>query len=275
MEPVWNVMLNRRGALAGLAVAAAALAGCSSGAGDESPASGDGAIQTLEEGRLTLISDYGYPALASLVDGKPQGFEIDLVDAVCDKLGLEPNWLPMQKFDTIIPTIEQGGKADMASASITITDERAEHVAFSDPYMDSNQAVVVRAEEADGITAEDLDVPDAKIAVQAGTTGEAWARENLPQAEVVPLDDAIGCLTGLQTGLYRAAVADLPAMAYLVRVSYTDLAVGIEVPTGEQYGWAVRKDNTGLLDAVNGALADLKDDGTVDALMRQWFGSEL
>lgn len=275
MEPVWNVVLNRRGALAGLAAAAAALAGCSPSTGDASADAGDGAIETIEEGRLALISDYGYPALASLVDGEPQGFEIDLVGAVCDKLGLEPNWLPMQKFDTIIPTIEQGGKADMASASITITDERAERVAFSDPYMDSNQAVVVRAEEAEGVSTDTLDVADAKIAVQAGTTGESWARENLPQAEVVPLDDAIGCLTGLQTGLYRAVVADLPAMAYLVRVSYTDLAVGIEVPTGEQYGWAVNKANTGLLTAVNKALAELQDDGTVDELTQQWFGQEL
>lgn len=267
-------MIDRRTAVLGmLAVPStiAGLAGCSSGPSGAATA-GDGSYALVESGKLTLLSDYGYPALASLVDGEPEGFEIDLVGAVCEKLGLEPNWLPMQKFDTIIPSIEQGGRADMASASITITDERAEQVDFSDPYMDSNQAVVVHADAAADVTVESLDVEGNQVAVQSGTTGESWARENLPHTTVVPLDDAIGCLTGLQTGLYDAAVADLPAMTHLVQVSYTDLAVGIEVPTGEQYGWAVSKDNPGLTSAVNDALAALRDDGTFDELMTRWFG---
>lgn len=268
-----TLTMSRRSAILGmLAVCAAGpvLSGCSSN--ESSSESGDDSYTLVEEGKLTLLSDYGYPALASMVDGKPEGFEIDLVGTVCDRLGLEPNWLPMQKFDTIIPTIEQGGRADMASASITITDERAERVDFSDPYMDSNQAVVVPASEADSVTTDSLNVAGNQVAVQAGTTGESWATENLPDVTIVPLDDAISCLTGLQTGLYQAAVADLPAMVYLINTSYTDLAVGIEVPTGEQYGWALNKNNKGLTAAVNEALAALKDEGTVDELMEKWLG---
>ena len=268
-------IMSRRSVMLGmLAVCAtgSALAGCSN---NQSSASGDESYTLVEEGKLTLLSDYGYPALASIVDGQPEGFEIDLVGAVCDRLGLEPNWLPMQKFDTIIPTIEQGGRANMASASITITDERAERVDFSDPYMDSNQAVVVPASDADSVTVDSLNVAGTQVAVQSGTTGDAWAKENLPNATVVPLDDAISCLTGLQTGLYQAAVADLPAMVYLINTSYTDLAVGIEVPTGEQYGWAINKDNTGLTAAVNTALAALIEEGTVDELMEKWLGETI
>ena len=267
--------MSRRSAIlgmfAGMCAVAPALTGCSSN--DASSSSGDS--YTVEEGKLTLLSDYGYPALASMVDGEPEGFEIDLVGAVCERLGLEPNWLPMQKFDTIIPSIEQGGKADMASASITITDERAERVDFSDPYMDSNQAVVVPAAEAGSVTTESLNVAGTRVAVQAGTTGESWVTENLPDATVVPLDDAISCLTGLQTGLYQAVVADLPAMVYLINTSYTDLAIGIEVPTGEQYGWALNKNNTGLTAAVNEALAALIEEGTVDELMEKWLGEAI
>lgn len=64
-------------------------------------------------------------------------------------------------------------------------------------------------------------------------------------------------------------------MVYLINTSYTDLAVGIEVPTGEQYGWAINKDNTGLTAAVNTALAALIEEGTVDELMEKWLGETI
>ena len=87
--------------------------------------------------------------------GKQMGFDVDLYYAICDKLGLEPNILPTVQFDTIVPTIRQGGKADVSLGAITITDDRLDEVNMSDPYMDSNQAIVVPASAGD-ITAEDL-----------------------------------------------------------------------------------------------------------------------
>ena len=206
--------------------------------------------------------------------GEPQGFEVDLIYAVADKLGLECEYLPAMKFDTIVPLIEQGGKADVGVSNITITDARAEQVDFTEPYLDSNQGLVTRS-DATAVTEEALNVEGTKVAVQAGTTGASWVEENLPNAEVVALDDPVVAVTGVQTGLYAAAVADLPVMQYLCSNSFTDCQVAIEIPTGEQYGIAVSKDNPGLTEAIDGAIDELRADGTIAELEQKWFGAEL
>lgn len=162
------------------------------------------------------------------------GFEVDLMDAVAAKMGLTCEYLPAMKFDSIIPLIKQGGKADCGVSNFTITDERKQEIDFTDPYIDSNQGVVVKA-DSDKTTAEALNADGVKIACQSGTTGEAWAQENLPKATIVSLDDPVQAVTGVSTGIYDAASADLPVMKYLCSNSFTDCQVAIEIPTGEQY----------------------------------------
>ena len=110
------------------------------------------------------------------------------------------------------------------------------------------------------------------VAVQAATTGEAWARENMPNATIVPLASVTVCMTGVSTGQYQAFCADLPVISYQCAVSFTDCTVCLEIPTGEQYGIVVSKDNPGLTAAINQALANMTADGTMDALKTQWFG---
>ena len=266
----------------GLAVACAlavAISGCSGGGQQTTPSDqdADAAAYTLvEDGKIIVASDLANAPL-DFVDestGEAQGFEVDLINAVADKLGLECEVLPAMKFDTIVPLIEQGGRADVGVSNITITDSRLEQVDFTDSYMDSNQGLVTRS-DATAVTEEALNVEGTKIAVQAGTTGASWAEENLPNVEIVALDDPVVAVTGVQTGLYAAAVADLPVMTYLCSNSFTDCQVAIEIPTGEQYGIAVSKDNPGLTEAINGALAELKDEGVIDELEVKWFGADL
>ena len=267
----------------GLAVACAlavTIAGCSGGGQTSTPSTTDDATEAsytlVEDGTITVASDLANAPL-DFVDektGEAQGFEIDLINAVADKLGVECEVLPAMKFDTIVPLIEQGGKADVGVSNITITDARMEQVDFTDSYMDSNQGLVTLAADAD-VTEDELNVEGTKIAVQAGTTGASWAEENLPNAEIVALDDPVVAVTGVQTGLYAAAVADLPVMTYLCSNSFTDCAVAIEIPTGEQYGIAVNKDNPGLTEAINGALAELEEEGYISELEVKWLGAEL
>ena len=230
----------------------------------------------VKEGTLTGVSDMAYPPLESIPEGstKPEGFEIDLMDAVAGKLGLTMEWLPATKFDTIVPLIKQGGKADVGVSAFTITDERKQQIYFTDSYLDSNQGLVTKADAA-ADTQEALNASGTKVACQSGTTGETWIRENLPNAECVPLDDAIQAMTGVQTGLYAACVADLPVVTYLCNKSYTDCKVALQIPTGEQYGIVVSKDNKKLTADINSALADLKDDGTIASLEEKWFGEAL
>ena len=267
------------GGLAFAGALAVTIAGCSGGGQTSTPAddSADAAAYTLvEDGKIIVASDLANAPL-DFVDektGEAQGFEIDLINAVADKLGLECEVLPAMKFDTIVPLIEQGGKADVGVSNITITDARMEQVDFTDSYMDSNQGLVTRA-DAVAVTEEALNVEGTKVAVQAGTTGASWAEENLPNAEIVALDDPVVAITGVQAGLYSAAVADLPVMTYLCSNSFTDCQVAIEIPTGEQYGIAVNKDNPGLTEAINGALAELEEEGYISELEVKWLGAEL
>ena len=229
----------------------------------------------VNEGKLTCISNLYFPPFESMDEktGEPVGFDIDMSKSLAEHLGLEVNWLPSQAFDSLVPTIKAGGTADVAIAGMTITDARKAEVDMSDPYVDSNQSCVTKVGSED--TMETLNDAAKKIAVQAGTTGADWAAENLPNATIVPLDDIISAMTGVQTGSYAALVTDLPVASYQIKNSFTDLQIIEEIPTGEQYGIAVSKDNSGLTAAINAALAEMESDGTRAAIETEWFGAEL
>ena len=253
--------------------ACVALAGC--GSSDGGDTSADEASYTLvEDGKLTVAFSNGFPPLEfSESDGAtPQGFDIDLINAVAEKMGLECNLLPSQKFDTLVPTVKAGGKADACISAVTINDKRKQEIDFSDPYLNSNLSILALA-TSDFAAVEDFDKPDVKIACSAGTTGAGWAQENLTQATVLPLDDYVSCFTGCEAGLYEGVVADLPVASYLCTNSYKDLKVCVDVPTGEQYGIGVSKDNPNLTKAINKALAALEEDGSMDDMKIKWFGT--
>ena len=278
-------LLTRRDFLA-CAIAAmgtTALAGCgsaSSSTGSSTSTATTSASQDtytlVKDGQLTIASDLANPPLdyTDTSANEPAGFEVELMQAIGEKLGLTSVYLSPVKFDTIIPTIKQGGTADVGVSNFTITDERKEEIDFTDPYLDSNQGLVT-TKAATKTTQDDLDSTDAKVAVQAGTTGESWVQENLPNATCVSLDDPVVALTGVQSGLYDAAVADLPVVKYLVNNSFTDCQISIEIPTGEQYGIVVSKGNPALTSAINDALAQLDQDGTLKDLKTKWFGTDL
>lgn len=258
----------------------AALAGCSGGGRTSTTSTTDDAnaagYTLVEDGKLVVASDLANPPFDFVNEStaEAQGFEVDLMDALAERLGLTCEYLPAMKFDSIIPLIKQGGKADVGVSNFTITDNRKQEIDFTDPYVDSNQGLVTRV-GSDKTDEDALNDASVTIAVQSGTTGASWVEENLPQAQIVSLDDPVAAVTGVSTGLYDAAVADLPVMQYLCTNSFTDCQVSLEIPTGEQYGIVVSKDNPGLTSALNDALADLEADGTISALEVKWFGAEL
>lgn len=261
-----NKTLDRRNFILGLGAAAGAamLAGCGGNSGAGAAASTDSAnaasYTLVQDGKIIVASDLANPPFDYMDGTTAVGFEVDLMDAVAAKMGLTCEYLPAMKFDSIIPLIKQGGKADCGVSNFTITDERKQEIDFTD---------------SDKTAAEALNADGVKIACQSGTTGETWAQENLPKATIVSLDDPVQAVTGVSTGIYDAAAADLPVMKYLCSNSFTDCQVAIEVPTGEQYGIVVSKSNAGLTSAINEALAALKDDGTIESLEVKWFGSAM
>lgn len=248
------------------ALACCAIVGCSSTAA----ASDDYTL--VEDGKLTVASDLATPPFEYADEsGNPQGFTYELMGMVADELGLTLNYLPAQKFDSIIPMVKQGVKTDVGACNITITDERSEKVDFTDSYMDSNQGVATVAGSGyDSVEA--LNAAGVRIAVQAGTTSEEWAIENVPNATTVNFDDWTAAFTAVMSGQCQGVVCDLPVEQWMVSNSFTSMQIIEEVPTGEQFGIAVSKDNPGLTEAINEALATIRADGRYDALYEQWFG---
>ena len=275
--------MNRREFLAafGTVAAGAVLAGCGNSNDTSTDSSSDAksdekkGMTLIEDGKLTVVAELGFAPFEYMDEktGEPVGFDVDVINAIAEKMGLTASYLPNQKFDTLVPIIKQGGKADVSIAAVTITDERMESVDFSEPYLDSNQAIVVAKGSSE--TEETLNDASKQVVCQGGTTGDEWIGENLPDAVRVPVDDVTAALTGVQTGLYQAMVVDLPVASYMLSQSFSDLEIVKEIPTGEQYGIAVSKDNTELTQAVNKALEDMKSDGTMKEIETKWFGSEI
>ena len=173
------------------------------------------------------------------------------------------------KFDTIAPLVAAGGKADIGASSITITEARKKEIDFTDPYLDSNQSIVVM-KDSGYKTASDLE--GKKVGAQSGTTGYDWAVENIDGAEVVPFDEMTAVFAALQAGKIDGIAVDLPVAQYYVKDAYTDAEVVQEIPTGEQYGIVVSQDNPELTKALNEALKAIKENGNYDAVYQKWFG---
>ncbi len=256
-------------------VAAVALSGCSSQPAASSSASADSSAQETTEavlvndGKLTVAASLDFPPFENLEGEEAVGFEVDLMKALAEQMGLEAEYLPSTKFDTIIPLISAGGKADVGVSGFTVTEDRKKEIDFTDVLIDSNQGVVVMP--GSGFTNVD-DLAGKTIATQSGTTGYDWAVENIPDANVVPYDEMTAVFAALQGSQADAIVADLPVVQYYVKTAYTDMEIMAEIPTGEQYAIVVSKDNPGLTAQLNEALAALKANGTYDEIYNKWFG---
>ena len=111
--------------------------------------------------------------------------------------------------------------------------------------------------------------PRARRSVVHPSTAEAFAKENFPNAELVPFKNATDCFAAVQSSQANALVTNRSVAAQLVATSFSN-EYTIVILTGEEYAIAVNKDNTALLDALNDSIAKLTEDGTVDELMTKY-----
>jgi polar amino acid transport system substrate-binding protein len=268
---------------AALVFAVLAVAGCSSTpptTGTTTPATTTPAVKTVKEGTLLVGSDTAFPPFETMNGTIAEGFDVDLAAAIAKEMGLKSEFLS-QKFDTLIPQLKAGGKFDVIMSGMTITDERKKEVDFSTPYIDSNQSIAVLKGKGftkipTGDTAAIQKAMTGKIiGVQSGTTGEAWAKENLKGAkQVTPFDDTLAAFAALQAGKVDAVVNDLPVSAYIVKDPARNAELIAEVPTGEQYGIAIAKTTPDLTKAIDEALAKVKASGEYNQIYKKWFGVE-
>ncbi|QQT70851.1 transporter substrate-binding domain-containing protein [Brevibacterium casei] len=264
--------MKRRLTMAAVAAGALfALSACGGGgSGSEPAATGEGGVPLVKEGKLTTCTHLSYQPFQFEKDGKVVGFDVDVVDAVAKKLGVEQEIINTS-FETITSGAEfNQNKCDVAAAAITITDERAGVIDFSEPYFAANQAILTKEDNA----AKDAAALNGKkIAAQAGTTGLDYATENFKDSEVVTYEDLPLSLEALKTGQVDAVIND-NGVLYDYAANNDGFTVGFDIDTGESYGIAMKKGNAEMKKVVDETITELRDSGEYDKIYKKWFGTE-
>ena len=270
-------------AAAGLSVAALALTACggssssvassvaSSAAASTSASTSAsaGELTTVMAGKLTMATNATFPPYEMTPDsGDIEGIDVDTAKAIAEKLGLELQVDDME-FDAALLSVQQG-KADIAMAGITVTDERKAVMAFSDSYATGIQSIIVP--EGSDIASPD-DLAGKKIGTQRGTTGYIYCTDDFGEDSVVAYDNGLTAVQALNNGQVDAVVIDnAPAKEYVA--ANPGLKVLETSYAEEDYAIGMNKDNTALVEAVNAALEELKADGTLQSIVDKYITAD-
>jgi polar amino acid transport system substrate-binding protein len=254
-----------------IAVALLTFSACGSddsSSGDSETSGGESsALPVVSEGALTVCSDIPYPPFEVEDGGEYTGFDIDLMREIASGLDLE-----LEVQDTGFDALQSGltlnsNQCDVAASAMTITEEREENLDFTDAYYDSEQSLLV-AEDSDIASIDDLS--GRKVGVQQGTTGKNYTEENAPSdTEVVSFPSDGEMFQAIKAGQVDALLQDLPVNIEHERSG--GFMVVEQYETGEQYGFAVKQDNTEVLDAINEQLAELRDSGRYQEIYDEYF----
>ena len=231
------------------------------------------AFQTLETGVLTVGSDIPFPPFEDFDNsGNVVGFDAALIDEMANRLGLTVEWVDTD-FDTIFTQLALG-QFDVVASATTITPERSQQVDFTTPYYKAQQSLTINENETPNIVSvDDLRERDS-VAVQTGTTGADWALENLAPRGVVVREfpAAPDTYNALEAGQVTGVIFDEPS-AVEESANRPGLKVVQAIDTNEDYGFGVDPNAEGLLDALNGALTAMIDDGTYQTIYDEWFAA--
>ena len=238
--------------------------------------------KTITDGVLTIAT--GEPAFPPyVVDNDPtnkQGFEAAVGWAVAAEMGFDDASVTWVRT-TFDEAIQPGAKNfDFNLQQYSISPERQATITFSDPYYQSNQAIVgLIGSAAEGAaTLEDL--KDVKFGVQAGTTSLQFIADVIqPNEEAFVYDDNVGAKAALEANQIDAIVVDLPTAFYISAVEIEGSLVTGQFPasaggTTDEFGLVFEKDNP-LVDCVNEALSALKASGELDTITEQWMATEM
>lgn len=252
-------------------IATGALAGCGGSKDAAADANQDAAADAQQPaettgGTLRMGTNATFPPYESVDDNNNVvGIDADIAAAVAEKLGMQLEITNME-FDSLIPALN-ADQIDIIFAGMTITEERKESVDFSDSYATGIQSIIV-PENSDIASPDDL--AGKKVGVQTGTTGDIYCTDDLGEECVQRFENGVVATQALVNGQIDAVVIDNePAKAYVaanegLKIVETAYAV-------EDYAAAINKGNTELLDKVNGALKELKDEGKLDEIIKTYI----
>jgi len=200
------------------------------------------------------------------------GFDIEVVQAIAKKAGIEVKFVNTP-WEGIFNALAQGDR-DMVVSAVTITDERKQTMDFSAPYFDAQQLIAVKESSK---VARFADLKRLKVGVQTGTTGDEAVSKllgktsaNIKRFESTPL-----ALKELEAGGVDAVVADNGVIVHYVANNpggkFKTVSDKEFVP--EQYGIAIKKGNTELVEKINKGLTEIKADGTYNTIYTKYFGA--
>jgi ABC-type amino acid transport substrate-binding protein len=220
-------------------------------------------------GKITVASNMAYPPFESSPKGGPRGFDIDLMNEIAQRADFEVDYENVH-FDSILRGLNSD-LFDAAISAMTITTERERQIDFSDPYFDADQALLV-ASDSDVQAIDDL--AEAPVGVQAGSMGQIKAeelRDGEQIGEIMPYRTIGEAFAALEGGEIEGVIYDLSAAHRKIVENGGEIRLVESISTGAQYGIAFPKDSP-LVDPVNQALAEIKDDGTYEKLYKKWIG---
>ena len=226
-------------------------------------------LTTVTPGKLTMSTNAAFPPYESTDDnGNFVGIDIDVAAAIAEKLGLELQVDDMD-FDAAL-LAAQNGKSDMVMAGVTVTEDRQLVMDFSDSYATGIQSIIVK-EDSDIASPDDL--ADKMIGTQRGTTGYIYCSDDFGDEHVTPYDDGLTAVQALVNGQVDAVVIDNAPAKEFVEAN-PGLKILDTAYAEEDYAIGVAKGNTAMLDAINGALEELKNDGALQAIVDKYIKAE-
>ena len=227
------------------------------------------ALTTVNPGKLTMSTNAAFPPYEMTTDtGAFEGIDVEIAGAIADKLGLELQIDDMD-FDAALLAAQQG-KSDMVMAGVTVNDERKQVMDFSNTYASGVQVVIVK-EGSDIATVDDL--AGHMIGTQRGTTGYIYCSDDFGEDSVTAYDDGLTAVQALNNGQVDCVVIDSAPAKEFVAANEGLVILDTEYAV-EDYAIGMAKGNTALVEAVNGALDELKADGTIDAILAKYIKAE-
>ncbi len=219
---------------------------------------------------LKVATNVAFPPYEYYEDEKVVGIDVDIVQAICDKLGYEMELSDME-FGSIITAVA-AGKVDVGFGAITITEERAKSVNFTTSYSTGIQSIIVK-EDSPITGVEDLEAKGIKIGVQQDTTGDIYATDQFGEDHMARFNKGADAVQALITGKVNCVIIDnSPAETFVAQNK------GLKIlPTAyaeEAYGFELNKNATELYDEFNGALEELLKDGTVQKIIDKYISAD-
>ena len=219
---------------------------------------------------LKVATNVAFPPYEYYEDEKVVGIDVDIVQAICDKLGYEMELSDME-FGSIITAVA-AGKVDVGFGAITITEERAKSVNFTTSYSTGIQSIIVK-EDSPITGVEDLEAKGIKIGVQQDTTGDIYATDQFGEDHMARFNKGADAVQALITGKVNCVIIDnSPAETFVAQNK--GLKILPTVYAEEEYGFEMSYDNEALYNEVNGALEELLKDGTVEKIVGNYIKAE-